>query len=354
MVLDGCVAWPARPVARSRSSPRPVASAGRAPRVCPDTPACRWTIDTSRANSAAAATAAALISRAQTAPNRTPTTSCGHSHQQVDAAQQPPVSEADLAPPGGEPQEGQPTDRPLQQHRGGIEADHARQANDPTRASRARARSERARSRPSALGRGSAAGSAARPRVGEAASQKCLQSQNLFDYASRVKILVQLKFRVGGLERVVHHRKSSGGAGSHFVDSHPSRELGGASARRAMPLRRRAPLRTLMATVPAMRGSSLPARSAVRGPTFRRMRQRSCNHRTGHPAQRVLHGQRPSVADDPFPAGSPTGDPCDRPGAPPARHEQRRSLHRRVHRADQVRQRHPTCRSSPSITTGAP
>ena len=50
------------------------------------------------------------------------------SHQQVDATKQPSVSEADLAPTGREPQERQPTDRPLQQHSCSVEADHAGQA----------------------------------------------------------------------------------------------------------------------------------------------------------------------------------------------------------------------------------
>ena len=45
-------------------------------------------------------------------------------HQQVDAAQQPPVPEADLAAPRREPAERHPADRPLQQHGGGVERDH--------------------------------------------------------------------------------------------------------------------------------------------------------------------------------------------------------------------------------------
>ena len=44
--------------------------------------------------------------------------------QEVDAAQQPAVPDADLPPAGGDPQEEQATHRPLQQHRRGIEADH--------------------------------------------------------------------------------------------------------------------------------------------------------------------------------------------------------------------------------------
>ena len=45
-------------------------------------------------------------------------------HQDVDAAHQPAVADADLAAAGGDPQEQQPADRPLQQHGGGVEADH--------------------------------------------------------------------------------------------------------------------------------------------------------------------------------------------------------------------------------------
>ena len=48
-------------------------------------------------------------------------------HQQVDAPQQPAVAQADLAPPRREPAEGHAPDRPLQQHRGGVEADHGPQ-----------------------------------------------------------------------------------------------------------------------------------------------------------------------------------------------------------------------------------
>jgi hypothetical protein len=46
-------------------------------------------------------------------------------HQGVDAAQQPAIAQADLAPAGGEPTERHPADRPLQQHGGGVEGDHA-------------------------------------------------------------------------------------------------------------------------------------------------------------------------------------------------------------------------------------
>ena len=115
----------------------PVISATRCDRrscssVCPETPACRWTIDTSqRERSAPATTPAALISRTHTAPNRTPNTSGSGGHQQVDATKQPAVPDAHLATPRREPQEHQATDRPLQQNRGGVETDHAGQANDP-------------------------------------------------------------------------------------------------------------------------------------------------------------------------------------------------------------------------------
>ena len=50
------------------------------------------------------------------------------SHQQVDAPKQPAVAEADFAAPGREPQEREPPDRPLQQHRCSVETDHAGQA----------------------------------------------------------------------------------------------------------------------------------------------------------------------------------------------------------------------------------
>ena len=54
----------------------------------------------------------------------------------VHAAQQPAIPEPDLAAPGGEPAERHPADRPLQQHGGGLEADHAAEG---TVASRRRA-----------------------------------------------------------------------------------------------------------------------------------------------------------------------------------------------------------------------
>ena len=54
---------------------------------------------------------------------------CGQHH--VDPTKEPSIPDAHLAPPCREPQKRQPTNRPLQQHRGGIEADHAGQANEP-------------------------------------------------------------------------------------------------------------------------------------------------------------------------------------------------------------------------------
>ena len=45
-------------------------------------------------------------------------------HDDVHTPQQPPVAEADLAPSPGDPQEQQAADRPLQQHRRTVEADH--------------------------------------------------------------------------------------------------------------------------------------------------------------------------------------------------------------------------------------
>src|SRR5207249_12274611 len=44
--------------------------------------------------------------------------------QEVNAAQQPPVPDPDLAPPGRDPQEQQPARRPLQEHGGRVETDH--------------------------------------------------------------------------------------------------------------------------------------------------------------------------------------------------------------------------------------
>ena len=43
---------------------------------------------------------------------------------EVRAAQQPPVAQTDLPPAGREPAERHAPDRPLQQHRGGVEGDH--------------------------------------------------------------------------------------------------------------------------------------------------------------------------------------------------------------------------------------
>ena len=43
----------------------------------------------------------------------------------VHGPQQPPVADADLPPAGRHPQEEEPAHRPLQQHRGRVEAYHA-------------------------------------------------------------------------------------------------------------------------------------------------------------------------------------------------------------------------------------
>jgi hypothetical protein len=68
-------------------------------------------------------------------------------HQQVGATQQPAVAEADLTTPRGEPEEEQTADGPLQEDRGGIEADHdvnphelrvARRSNTEVRLTRCR------------------------------------------------------------------------------------------------------------------------------------------------------------------------------------------------------------------------
>ena len=59
-------------------------------------------------------------------PERDPGQERPERHQHVRAAQQPAVAEADLASAGREPAERHPADRPLQQHGGGVERDHAR------------------------------------------------------------------------------------------------------------------------------------------------------------------------------------------------------------------------------------
>ena len=123
-------AWPG---ARCRSSRRPAASGGRAPRSGPDTPhhGGRSTRPGRTKRCRGDGGGADLAGPDQPKPHPEHYRCRGHQH--VDAAQQPPVSDAHLAAPGREPQKCQPTDRPLQQHRGGIEADHAGQANDPAR-----------------------------------------------------------------------------------------------------------------------------------------------------------------------------------------------------------------------------
>ncbi len=74
-------------------------------------------------------------------PSARPAANAPDGQDQVHAAQQPAVADADLAPAGGHPAEEQATDSPLQQHGGGAEADHgpstksrrAARANHPGR-----------------------------------------------------------------------------------------------------------------------------------------------------------------------------------------------------------------------------
>ena len=73
----------------------------------------------------AIAVAAAETSRTGFGSVSSPAAKAPKAMHGVHAAQQPAVAEPDLAPSGGEPAEGHPADRPLQQHRGGLEADHA-------------------------------------------------------------------------------------------------------------------------------------------------------------------------------------------------------------------------------------
>ena len=75
----------------------------------------------------ASATPALATSRTTTSLAVAPAEEQGaQRHQAVGAAQQPAVAERHLAPTGRDPEERQPADGPLQQHRGSVEADHSR------------------------------------------------------------------------------------------------------------------------------------------------------------------------------------------------------------------------------------
>ena len=111
---------------RCRSSPRPAPTAAPTRSRSSATPARRRTIDTPSATAAASATSAAHASRTGTDVDANADDRGRGRHQEIRPAQQPAVADADLAPPGRDPEEQQAAGRPLQQHRRGVELDHRR------------------------------------------------------------------------------------------------------------------------------------------------------------------------------------------------------------------------------------
>ena len=119
MTVAGASTWRSMPVIAATRAVRRSCSAR-----WPATPAWRRTIDTPSATRHVAATPSDAASRTGTTPNASPAAKAPAAISGVDPAQQPAVAEADLAPAGREPAERHPADRPLQQHRRGVEADH--------------------------------------------------------------------------------------------------------------------------------------------------------------------------------------------------------------------------------------
>ena len=102
---------------RCRSSPPPARCALLGQRSLARHAGLAPTTDTTRATPVASTTPAEAASRTGTGSITGSRRTAADGHQPVDAAQQPAVAEADLAPPGGDPQEEQAADRPLQQER---------------------------------------------------------------------------------------------------------------------------------------------------------------------------------------------------------------------------------------------